>query len=66
MSHDPLAAVRRELAAERAARDNAESARVARDDAIRAALASGMSVAELVDATGLHRQRVYQIRDGRR
>lgn len=36
-----------------------------RNDAVRAALAAGASVAELKHATGLHRQRIYQIRDRR-
>lgn len=34
--------------------------------AIRAALASGQRVADVADAAGISRERVYQIRDGRR
>lgn len=37
-----------------------------RDAAIRAALKEGVSVREIVKRTGLSRERVYQIRDGRR
>ncbi|WP_159794425.1 hypothetical protein [Puerhibacterium puerhi] len=42
---------------------DAQTARDERDAAIREALAAGVSVADIVAATGLHRQRVYQIRD---
>jgi len=43
-----------------------EAATEARDDAIRDALATGATVAGIVEATGLSRARVYQIRDRRR
>lgn len=39
---------------------------IQRDDAIRASLGSGMTVMDVVNRTGLSRERVYQIRDGRR
>lgn len=35
-----------------------------RDEAIRAGLASGLSAMDMVNRTGLVRQRIYQIRDG--
>lgn len=37
-----------------------------RDNAVRKALAEGTPVREIVEHTGLSRERVYQIRDGRR
>ncbi len=37
-----------------------------RDRLIREAIAAGVSVALIEDASGLHRQRIYQIRDSRR
>lgn len=61
-SHDLADLTSRAVDAEQAA----EGARAERDDAIRAALAAGVSVAAVTRATGLHRQRVYQIKDGRR
>jgi len=47
-------------------RELADDADKRRDDLIRAALADGVSVGEVVNATGLSRARIYQIRDGRR
>src|SRR5690606_1658914 len=52
--------------AERAARERADAAAHERDELIRRALAAGVRVAEIVQVTGLHRQRIYQIRDRRR
>ncbi len=46
--------------------DAAEQNREARDATIRAALKEGVPVREIVAHTGLSRERVYQIRDGRR
>ncbi|WP_285725033.1 hypothetical protein [Psychromicrobium xiongbiense] len=37
-----------------------------RDDLIRAQIAAGTKVVDRVEATGLSRPRIYQIRDGRR
>lgn len=44
----------------------AAAARAAQADAIRAALAAGVRVVDVVRVTGLSRERVYQVRDGRR
>lgn len=41
-----------------------DDARVARDAAIREALAGGERVVDIVASTGLSRSRIYQIRDG--
>ncbi|ALE05499.1 hypothetical protein AL755_08435 [Arthrobacter sp. ERGS1:01] len=49
-----------------AAEDAFEKADAAFRDGIRAALADGMKAAQIADATGLSRPRIYQIRDGRR
>ena len=49
-----------------AARRALDIAEAERDDAIREALANGATVATVAAATGLHRQRIYQIRDRRR
>lgn len=46
----------------RRARTGLAEAEAARDVGIRAALASGVSVAEVATVTGLHQQRIYQIR----
>lgn len=43
-----------------------DEAKHERDAKIRAALERGKSVSDLTEATGLSRERVYQIRDGRR
>jgi hypothetical protein len=42
------------------------SATAARDEAIRRALDAGLTVAEVAAASGLSRERVYQVRDRRR
>lgn len=39
---------------------------IERDGAIRAAMRAGLTAAQVADATGLSRERIYQIRDGRR
>lgn len=53
--------------ASRARADSAaELARTRQAAAVRAALAAGVPVRDLVAATGLGRERIYQIRDGRR
>lgn len=44
----------------------ADTLRTERDDLIRQALAEGMTVADIAEITGLHPQRIYQIRAGRR
>ncbi|MDM4761898.1 hypothetical protein QT381_02625 [Galbitalea sp. SE-J8] len=60
---DPLAdAVRAE---QETADAHARAVRT-RDDAVRAAITARTSVAKIVEATGLSRARIYQIRDGRR
>ena len=55
-----------EIAAAQALVDAAEDNLLARDTSIRAALSEGVPVREIVAHTGLSRERVYQIRDGRR
>lgn len=61
-----LRGVERALRAQRAADVNLTLAQEASGDAIRAALAAGVTVAVLVDRTGLSESRIYQIRDRRR
>jgi hypothetical protein len=45
------------------AQENAERAQRMRDDAIRDAMAAGVTVTELAKALDMHRSRLYQIRD---
>jgi hypothetical protein len=52
-------------ARQRADTDRAE-AMERQANAIRAAIAAGVTITQLVEATGLSRERVYQIRDHRR
>lgn len=59
-------AVARTSEARRVADADADAAREAQALAIRAALEAGVSVAALVRASGLSRERIYQVRDGRR
>jgi 20S proteasome alpha/beta subunit len=54
------------VAARRAADDAAAVAREALNEAIRADVAAGRPVADIVYVTGLTRARIYQIRDHRR
>lgn len=61
---DPLTLVAEATAALTTAHDELDRANAARDDAIRAAIERGARVVDLVQATGLHRNRIYQIRDG--
>lgn len=49
-----------------AAEAAAEAARHDRDQAVRAAISAGARIIDITATTGLHRNRVYQIRDGRR
>lgn len=49
-----------------AAENRVTEARTARDDAIRQALDDGYSVSDIALVADLRRERVYQIRDGRR
>lgn len=53
------------VVARRTADDAASIARAALDQMIRAEVANGRSVADIVRVTGLTRARIYQIRDGR-
>lgn len=46
------------------ARNNAEDAGIEWRSIIRKALAAGQRVADVADAAGVSRQRIYQIRDG--
>jgi hypothetical protein len=46
--------------------DNVKASLEARNTAIKHALTTGASVAEIVAITGLTRARIYQIRDNRR
>lgn len=50
----------------RAASASLSMAQVARDESVRAALMLGVSVKDLSPASGLSKERIYQIRDGRR
>ena len=50
----------------RAANEALTAAQVARDQSVRSALAAGVPVKDLGPAAGLSKERVYQIRDGRR
>lgn len=49
-----------------AAEQAAEAARHDRDQAVRAAIFAGARIVDITAITGLSRNRVYQIRDGRR
>lgn len=49
-----------------AATKNLTEAQKARDNAVREALDSGVSINELIAPTGLSKARLYQIRDRRR
>ena len=49
-----------------AAEQAAEAARHDRDQAVRAAISAGARIVDITAITGLSRNRVYQIRDGRR
>lgn len=60
---DAVADTTRELQALRAATEDAEQAWRA---AIRSALHAGQRVVDVAEAAGISRERVYQIRDGRR
>lgn len=44
---------------------NAERSQRKRDEAIREAMAAGVTVTELARALDMHRSRLYQIRDNR-
>lgn len=44
---------------------NAERSQQKRDEAIREAMAAGVTVTELARALDMHRSRLYQIRDNR-
>jgi len=66
VSSTPIDIVRAAASLEASRRRQHEQARIARDVAIRAALNEGMSVRTIAEASGLHEQRIYQIRDGRR
>lgn len=48
-----------------AAEQAAEAARHDRDQAVRAAISAGARIIDITTITGLHRNRIYQIRDGR-
>lgn len=63
---DDMDKITEAVRAHEAAMREAAEAEVRRDDAIREALADGVSVAHLVELTGLTRARIYQIRDRRR
>lgn len=67
---DPQKAVRERLAViahqRKLARRVVDDIDETRDEWIRTGLRNGMSVKELQERTGLSRQRIYQIRDGRR
>lgn len=49
-----------------AAEQAVEAARHDRDQAVRAAISAGARIVDITAITGLSRNRVYQIRDGRR
>lgn len=69
MDLSPKAALRdveRATRARRRADADAADAMERQAIAIRSAIAAGVSVSEIVQVTGLSRERVYQIRDGRR
>ena len=55
--------VSKAVEAHRRAVEKADEAEAARDEAIRDALDDGVAVVRLVEATGLSRGRIYQIRD---
>lgn len=61
-----LAGVREAASRLAEAQQQAEEAAAVRDRAVVEALRAGGRVADIVDAAGLSRYRVYQIRDGRR
>lgn len=65
-SHAPLDAVINATANKANAELDAEEADRAWRDAIRAAVSAGERVVEIAEAAGISRDRVYQIRDGRR
>lgn len=61
-----LEAVRAARRAYDVARARAAQLETARDDAIRAAIDAGYPIADVADAAGVSKPRVYQIRDRRR
>jgi len=61
-----LSAVAETTQLRRTADAAADAARAAQAEAIRRALAAGARVVDVVHVTGLSRERVYQVRDGRR
>ena len=63
MGHREEALLEEALAAYEKAEQDLETAQQIRDDAIRAALAAGSKVANLVRQTGLSRARIEQIRN---
>lgn len=63
---DELQAVVNDVAARNEARDAFDKADASLRESIRAAIVAGVKVPALVEATGLSRPRIYQIRDGRR
>lgn len=65
-AHPALAEVAKSAESVREAMGALTVAQAARDEAVRAALLAGISVKDLVPASGLTRSRVYQIRDYRR
>ena len=65
-THPALTEVSNAANTVRAANEALTVAQGARDQAVRAALAAGVSVKDLGPASGLSKERVYQIRDSRR
>jgi hypothetical protein len=69
LAHDvgtPLDAVADATETKRAADEDAADADRVWRDAIRRALTAGQRVVDIAEAAGISRERVYQIRDGRR
>lgn len=65
-AHPALVAVEESAENVREAMGLLTVAQATRDDLVRAALLTGISVKDLVSASKLTRARIYQIRDGRR
>ena len=65
LAGDPLAQVRERAARVEQASDALLAAQAERDDAIRTALGAGVSIDAVIQASGVKRARVYQIRSGK-
>lgn len=65
LAGDPLAQVRERAARVEQASDALLAAQAERDDAIRTALGAGVSIDAVIQASGVKRARVYQIRNGK-